>query len=212
MHILVVDDHQLFLDGLRYILYRLDTEVQIDEVGNAASAFECLESGHGFDLILVDLHMPGLGGMALLHRLRDRRIGLPIVVISGETDTTTILDCLEIGALGFIPKSHSAEEMLGALRQVLDGDVYCPAGIDPDRAKTDNGSGVTPEPGITRRQFDVLRLLALGYSNRKIASTLFITEHTVKAHIGVLFRILEVANRTECVRVAEDRGLLAGRL
>ncbi|MEZ5589115.1 MAG: LuxR C-terminal-related transcriptional regulator [Sedimenticolaceae bacterium] len=69
-----------------------------------------------------------------------------------------------------------------------------------------------PGSSITRRQFDVLRLLALGYSNRKIASTLFITEHTVKAHIGVMFRILEVANRTECVRVAEDRGLLAGRL
>lgn len=212
MRILVVDDHQLFLDGLRYILPRLDAQIDISEVTDAASALKRIRSGEDFDLVLMDLHMPGLGGVPLLHLMIELGNGLPVVVISGETDTAKIRACLDAGALGFIPKSYGTEKMLAALRQVLKGEVYVPAGIDPDRRPAADAGPDLRRDGITKRQLEVLGLLAAGYSNRKIADTLYISEHTVKAHISALFKTLGAGNRTECVRVAEDRGLLVDRV
>lgn len=206
MRILVVDDHQLFVDGVRYILSRLDEKMEAVEATSAADAVRLLESDPDFDLVLIDVHMPGLGGIQLLHHLRDRGIWLPVVVISGDTDRGTITRCINAGALGFIPKSYGAAEMLAALQHVLDGETYVPDGIV---LSEENVADVGGDAEITHRQFQVLRLLALGYSNRKIADTLFITEHTVKAHVNALFRVLAVSNRTECVRIAEDRGLLS---
>ena len=91
---------------------------------------------------------------------------------------------------------------------MLDGGVYVPPGIDQQRALPAGVGSELCGTGITRRQFEVLKLLAKGYSNREIAGTLCVTEHTVKAHIGALFQTLGVGSRTQCVRVAEDRGLI----
>lgn len=216
MKILVADDHQLFIDGIRHILVKIDDEVEITESTRAAQAIEILESGVEFDLILIDLSMPGMDGLSILQRMLERKIWLPLIIISAEENARIIKSALETGALGFIPKTHTSQQMLSALRCVLNGDIYIPEEIEK---KIDNLGTRRPPleaeineslkaSGITRRQYEVLLLLAKGYSNKQIATTLFLTEHTIKAHISALFAALNAGNRTECVRRAERQGLL----
>jgi DNA-binding NarL/FixJ family response regulator len=117
--------------------------------------------------------------------------------------------------MGFIPKSYSGKNLLCALRTVLDGDVYIPDTIN--RQLQHIGSGpyeklqhyqAVSDTGITRRQLEVLRLLADGQSNKQISNQLFLTENTVKAHVSALFRSLGASNRTECVNIARHKGII----
>lgn len=208
MRILIVDDHRLFLDGLRLILDKLDPDAQIIESTTAHGAIDLLEAGDEFDLILMDLQMPDLGGLSILQRTQERGAWLPIVVVSAEESLHVIRAVLEAGALGFIPKSQSSQQMLSALTRILEGDIFVPADIEKELERPVRKSANVS--GITRRQHHVLRLLAEGYSNRQIATTLVISEHTVKAHVSALFATLGACNRTDCVRVAQQRGMLEG--
>jgi DNA-binding NarL/FixJ family response regulator len=208
MRILIVDDHRLFIDGLRLILDKLDPDAQIIESTTAHGAIDLLEAGEEFDLILMDLQMPDLGGLSILQRMQERGAWLPIVVVSAEESLHVIRAALEAGALGFIPKSQSSQQMLSALTRILEGDIFVPADIEKELERPARKSANVS--GITRRQHDVLRLLAEGYSNRQIATTLVLSEHTVKAHVSALFVALGACNRTDCVRVARQRGMLEG--
>jgi len=215
MRVLVADDHQLFLDGIRHILKKLDEVVDITEATHAEQAINILESGQSFDLILVDLSMPGMDGMSILQRMNERKVLLPLVVVSAEEDTRKIKSALDSGALGFIPKTHSSQQMLSALHAILDGEIYIPENIEKQinqletRRPTDTGSSsALQSSGITKRQFEVLQLMAKGYSNKQIATSLFLTEHTVKAHISALFNALYASNRTECVQNALQKKIL----
>jgi len=217
MRVLVVDDHQLFLDGIRHILEKLDKEMQITEANSVEKAIQALEHPQELDLALIDLCMPGMDGIALLQSLRERKLRLPVVVVSGEDNAAKIRSALELGALGFIPKSYGSQQMLDALNGVLEGDIYLPDHIEQqiNRLSTRRppleaeANLALKTSGITRRQYDVLQLMAQGYSNKQIASTLFLTEHTVKSHVSALFVILGASNRTSCVQNAVTRDILA---
>ncbi|POB02254.1 DNA-binding response regulator [Halopseudomonas oceani] len=204
---LVVDDHQLFIDGVRYLLQQLEDEVEVVECNNSASAIELLESPATFDLVLIDLVMPDLNGISIIQRLHSRGVCRPLVVMSGEDNPRTIKAAMDAGALGFIPKTFGSSAMLDALRQILTGELFLPEGMEQQiAAMPPRRSAVVGD--ITPRQQVVLELMALGYSNRQIATSLFLTEHTVKAHIRTLFQTLQAANRTDCVQLARRRGLL----
>lgn len=217
MDILVVDDHQLFIDGIRYLLNDLDTNVAITEATNAEQAINILDSHQEFDLILIDLNMPSMNGISILKRFQESNQSLPVVVISAEENPKVIKSALESGALGFIPKSASSEEMLSILRQVMDGQIYVPADIQerinniktrcpPKQAQQNKG---LQQSGISKRQYEVLQLVEQGYSNKQIATTFSLTEHTVKAHLSALFTTLKARNRTECVQLAKRQGILS---
>ncbi|OOZ39432.1 DNA-binding response regulator [Solemya pervernicosa gill symbiont] len=216
MEILIVDDHQLFLDGLRHILAKLNSNVVITESNCAEDAITILDSSQSFDLVLIDLNLPGMDGMSILQRMHERRSLNSIIVLSAEEHPNTIKAALEIGALGFIPKSHSSKEMLSALQAVLDGEIYVPEGIQkqidnltttrPPKAAENNSQ--LKASGTTKRQYDVLLLLSKGYSNKQISASLFLTEHTVKTHISALFNALSAQNRTECVQLAQHQGII----
>lgn len=211
MQVLVADDHQLFLDGIQHILKKLDTDVEVTESTSAERAIEILESGRKFDLILIDLSMPGMDGLSILKRMHERKVWLPMVVVSGEEDVQKIKSALDSGALGFIPKTYSSQQMLSALQTILDGEIYIPEKIEKQitvlearRPLTEKQSNdVLKASGITKRQYEVLQLMAKGYSNKQIATSLYLTEHTVKSHISALFTALNASNRTECVQNAQ---------
>lgn len=207
MRILIIDDHQLFIDGIHHIVERLDKEVEVIDANRAETAIEILESGQAFDLVLIDLSMPGMDGMSILQRMHERKTWLPLVVISAEEDARRIRAVLDAGALGFIPKSHNSQQMLSALHSVLEGDIYIPADIEKKINMLESRRS-SVDHLITKRQYEVLELLAKGYSNKQIAASLFLTEHTVKAHIAALFSALQASNRTECVQIASRRGVL----
>lgn len=210
MRILIIDDHQLFIDGIHHIVERLDKEVEVIDANRAETAIGILESGQVFDLILIDLRMPGMDGMSILQRMHERNTWLPLVVISAEEDARRIRAVLDAGALGFIPKSHNSQQMLSALHSVLEGDIYIPADIEKKINMLESRRS-SIDHLITKRQYEVLELLAKGYSNKQIAASLFLTEHTVKAHLSALFSAFQARNRTECVQLASRRGVLVDR-
>jgi DNA-binding NarL/FixJ family response regulator len=213
MKILVIDDHPLFLDGLLQVLLQLDPDVAAVQVTNAEAALERLTTDQDFQLILVDIGMPGMDGLDLLKTLAERELWIPAVVISAHDNPRSITRALDAGALGFIPKSFGAEELLGALQKVLKGEIFLPESVKrhirqlrPAEGNVQAGAG--HQHGVTPRQIRVLELLAKGFSNRKIALAMNLSEHTVKSHLKTLFAALNADNRTACVHKAEQLGLI----
>lgn len=198
MRILLVDDHALFRQGLKALLPPLDSELELDEAGTCAEALEH-SATHKYDLVLLDLKMPGQSGLDALAALRTAIPATPIVVLSGEDDPYTIRGAIDGGAMGFIPKSSSQELLIHALRLVLAKGVYLPAtALDGVDAKL---------PGITPRQRDVLRYVIHGMPNKVIARELKISDWTVKQHVSEVLHRLGVRNRTEAVYAAAKLGL-----
>jgi DNA-binding NarL/FixJ family response regulator len=202
MRILLVDDHALFRGGLKYLLRGLDDSIAMDEAGDCPEALERLGSG-AYDLVLLDLKLPGVNGLDALASLRDAAPGTPLIVLSGEDDPSVVHATIERGAMGFIPKSSTPEVMIQAMRLVLARGVYLPpAALDAVRP---GASAALPE--LTPRQIDVMRCVIRGKPNKTIARELEVSEATVKAHLTAVFQALGARNRTEAVYVAAKLGL-----
>lgn len=204
MKVLQADDHELFRDGIRYLLEGLcDEPLQIVESDDFDGTFEQLRSHPDLDLVLLDLDMPGMLGMVGLRKLVDRFPSVPIVVLSASTQVCDIESSLDIGAAGFVPKSSPSDVLLSALRLVLGGGIYAPR----TSARPASGSG-TPPPKLTRRQLEILSCIAEGMPNKVIASKLFLSESTVKGHVGALLQALNAGNRVQAINRAREIGQL----
>ena len=210
LKILLVDDHELFRVGIRLLLDELAPDVSCTEVADARAALE-LPPGPELGLILLDLHLPGGGGLALLPQLKQRHEAAAIVVLSGEESVATIRTAIDTGAAGYIPKTSSPAVMIAALRLVLAGGTYLPphmlAAVGSTPLPPIQGNNL---PGaMTARQMETLRLAMRGKPNKMIAREMDISEATVKAHLATAFRVLGVRNRTEAVFAAAKLGLVA---
>ncbi len=206
MKLLIVDDHHLIREGLRPILKRLGDgeETEVLEAASFEAAVAYADRHRDLDLLVLDLRLPNVAGFAALCDLQERHPSLPIVIMSGEDDPQLMREAIEHGALGFIPKSSSADVILNALRLVLSGGTYLPREImaAPSKAaaapmKT-AGARLTGL-GLTPRQADVLELLIAGKSNKAICRELNLAEGTVKTHIGAAFKALNVTSRVQAV-------------
>jgi len=214
MNILLIDDHALFREGLKFLLRSLDAALQVDEAGNCAKALEHA-AARDYDLVLLDLKMPGVEGLEALAALREALPAAPLVVLSGEDNSGVVRAAIERGAMGFIPKSSTPEVLIQALRLVLARGVYLPPavldapGAPPSAAPAvaQGAAGDAVLPGLTARQMDVLRCVIQGKSNKIIARELDVSEGTVKAHLSSVLRALDVRNRTEAVYAAAKLGL-----
>src|SRR6185436_6517668 len=186
--ILVVDDHALFRSGLQYLLAQLGDSVEILEAKDGAEALAIAGAHPDLELILLDLGMPGLDGLAGLRLLRKHSPEVPVVILSGSEEPLDVRQAIDAGALGFVPKSSTADVMLSALRLVLSGGMYGP----PAYAQRTQAMRVPAMASsvealrLTPRQHDVLRLLGQGQSNKEIARVLQLTEGTVKLHISAI--------------------------
>jgi DNA-binding NarL/FixJ family response regulator len=210
VRILIVDDHALFREGLRFLLRDLDRHLEISEAANCTEALAM--AGEPFSLVLLDLHMPGVNGLEALAALREAFESSRIVVLSGEEDPRLVRKVIDAQAAGFIPKSSTPQVLLGALRLVLADGVYLPTVALKDLGEgpggQPRGAGGDPLGGtLSGRQLDVLRKAVEGKANKVIARELGISEGTVKAHLAAAFRALGVRNRTEAVYVAARSGL-----
>ena len=207
MNILLIDDHALFREGLKFLLRSLDAALEVDEAGDCAKALEHAAS-RNYDLVLLDLKIPGVAGLEALAALRDAIPGAPLVVLSGEDSPGVVRAATERGAMGFIPKSSTPEVLIQALRLVLARGVYLPpavldAAADPATA----ADGGTALRNLTPRQMDVLRCVIQGKSNKVIARELDVSEGTVKAHLSSVLRAFGARSRTEAVYAAAKMGL-----
>ncbi len=212
MRILLADDHVLFRSGMRYILADLDSDVTIQEVGSGEELLRAARD-QSYDLVLMDMLMPGMNQCEVIVTLKDLQPELPIVIISMLDSPGIIRSAVAAGASGFIPKTSTSEIMTEAIRLVLAGGVYLPpAVLGPDEDSRLEEDGATPVPvdtHLTRQQRAVLGELSLGKSNKEIAQSLAISEATVKVHLAAIMRTLKVRNRTQVVLAAKQHNLLA---
>lgn len=207
MKMLLADDHPLFREGVKPVLHKLDSDLQLIEAVDYPSAFAAMHEIGEVDLALIDLYMPGIAGIEGVTRFRLAFPGTPLVVVSASEQVEDIHRLLAAGALGYITKSSPSEVIFNALRLVLAGGIYIPPSLLNHTALYGMELDPANPPQLTIRQHQVLRELIKGQSNKEIATALEVTEGTVKIHLASVFRILKVNNRTEAVLVAQRLGL-----
>jgi len=213
MRALVVDDHPLIQEAVSNVLRQIDARIDIDVASDCERGLEIAGRGAELNLVLLDLNLPGLSGIAAVKAWRTRFPGVPVIVLSATSDQQTVLAALGAGAAGFIPKSSSNEVMLSAVRLVQAGGKYLPSealvrsgamGVVP---RSRRNASTVESLGLTGRQIDVLRLIANGASNKVICRQLGLAERTVKGHITAVFRALKVSSRTQAAIAATKLGL-----
>ena len=214
MNFLLADDHDLVRETLKFFLERFDPEVRVTEARTLRDALEAGQKLEKMDLVLLDLRMPGMNGFGGLETMRKNFPNVPIVIISGFVGRDDVIEAIQHGAVGVIPKTLGSKAMLGAIRLVLAGETFVPSMVARDDIEvSDEMIDVdvpenSPISSLTTREREVLRFLATGLTNKAIGEKLGIQEVTVKLHLRGIFRKFQVSNRTQAVRMAIQSGWL----
>lgn len=201
MRVLLADDHHLVRDALAGLLLNADPDLGLVSACDLPQALAQARSQGPFDIILLDLRMPGMNGMEGVRLMLAQNPDTPVVLMSGAASTIDVRTALDLGIRGFIPKTMTGRVLMNALRLVADGDVYVP----PEFLRDSEGASA---PNLTPRELQVLAELRQGNSNKEIARILSISEATVKLHVRSLGEKLSARNRTEIVIRAIDMSLV----
>ncbi|QGZ32047.1 response regulator transcription factor ErdR [Stutzerimonas stutzeri] len=210
--ILIADDHPLFRSALQQALtLGLGSGVRLSEAASIAELEAQLDRTADWDLVLLDLNMPGAYGFSGLVLLRGQYPQIPVVMISAQEDSAVVARSREFGASGFIPKSSSLETIQEAVQVVLDGDVWWPSNIQ-DVAHVSPEAKAASEglASLTPQQFRVLTMVCDGLLNKQIAYELSVSEATIKAHVTAIFRKLGVRTRTQAALLLQQMGSIPG--
>lgn len=212
MVVLIADDHALFRYGISLALESLyGKDVTILQASNAEETRRIAHETEGLDLILLDLMMPGLNGISDLKKFIETLPHVPVVIVSGSRQRSTIRSAIESGARGYVLKSSNGEILKHVLPLVLSGELYVPAqavaneeaGEVAEGSPLDEAGDFNPDfKSLTPRETQVLKLLTLGYSNKEIARSLGMLEGTVKVHVKSIMKKLGVNNRTQAAIAA----------
>jgi DNA-binding NarL/FixJ family response regulator len=220
MKVLLVDDHTLVRNGLAHLVRSCVNEADVTEAGSADEATSILqETMH--DVALVDIRMPGHSGLELLEHIRDTWPSLPVIMLTNYDNPEYVKAAMAAGAAGYLLKDSTPADLTQAITVALSGagnvlsaraisNLFEESKLLPD-AMSGDGNGQTSsrsvEARLTRRETEILDLLAAGHSNREISKRLFLSEKTVKAHLATVFRKLGVSNRTQAAMAAVSMGL-----
>ncbi|MFI6479311.1 response regulator [Nonomuraea sp. NPDC050663] len=203
IRIIVVDDHPVVRDGLREIF---STDDAFEVVGEAADGPEALALTRRTnpDLVLMDLRMPKMSGAELIRRLREQNPGINVLVLTTFDNDGDVLPAIEQGATGYLLKDTPRVELLRAAQAAARGETV----LSPTVAGVLQQKVRPPSQTLSRRELEVLGLIARGATNREVAARLFITEATVKTHLLHIFGKLGVKDRAAAVAAAYETGLL----
>lgn len=208
VRILVVEDHTLVREGLLLALRSLDTAgaaVEVLGAKDADAATRLLDADAAIDLLLLDLMLPGTSGMAYLGIIRKRFAHIPVVILSALDDAPTVRRVMRQGAAGFISKASPTETLLEALREVLAGEIWLPSEYRTMHYRARRTTSVVERFALTKSQAVVLELLVAGQSNREIGESLGVTEGTVKSHVSVILKAMQVSNRHQAILIARGK-------
>jgi DNA-binding NarL/FixJ family response regulator len=198
---LIADDHPLFRDALKGALSSCFTDVTFLESDTLDTTIDVLRKNRQVSIIILDLNMPGCDNFYGLLRVKEIFPHIPIVVLSASDSAQTVSQVMAFGAYGFIPKTTATPMIKEALLAILRGEKWLPDGMAAAILEVDDDTKdiAVKLKELTPKQFQVLKLVKDGLMNKQIASKLHVTEATVKAHIGVIFKKLEVKTRTQIV-------------
>jgi DNA-binding NarL/FixJ family response regulator len=201
--LVIADDHPLFRDALRLTASQALPDAEIVEAGSFESLKDALEAIPEADLVLLDLNMPGMVGLSGLLFLRAAFAAVAVAIISANEEPNVIRQALDLGAMGYIPKSAAPAEIRAALAALLAGEMWMPAGSDLHRRGSSDDAELTRRlTSLTPQQARVLMMLSDGLPNKQIAHAFGVSEATIKAHVSAVLEKLGVDNRTQAVIVA----------
>ncbi len=232
MKLLLADDHTLFRDALVQYIVRAEPDAVVSLAKDLPEAIEALKENSEQDLILLDLKMPGMNGLNGLKMVRDTYPEIPVALITGVAEKEDVQAAMDLGAVGYFPKTLSGKALLKAIQLVLTGEKFIPldsqtnAVMPSYRADEDDKSGASvgaydgmasSQPGndaaananLTPRELEVLSYLAKGESNKEIANALGLQVVTIKLHVRGICRKLDAKNRTQAALKARELGLCA---
>ena len=206
VRILLVDDHAVLRSGLRLLLER---EEGLEPVGEAETAEDAVRSLPRLrpDVVVIDIEMPGIGGIDGTERIKERAPEARVLVLSMHDRPQDVRRAFDAGADGYLPKAAADEDLVRAIRAVASGERYVHPSLGAALAAPAASAGPIDE--LTEREREVLRLLALGHTNQEIAEQLIVSVRTVESHRAHVMAKLRVTTRAGLVRAALDAGLLA---
>ncbi|MDO6682128.1 MULTISPECIES: response regulator transcription factor [unclassified Oceanobacter] len=198
--ILIIDDHRMFAEAMVSLFSKHWPSATIRCVHSAEQGLEQVLAS-SWQLVLLDLGLPDSDGLKLLQQLRQQDTQVAVLVCTGESRGAVLTRVLNAGASGLITKNQSTDDILLAVRRVLQGERY----LAPEVM-----AASTPHPAdlLSERQLAILTLMQAGYATQQIAEQLFLSPNTVKTHIRLMFDKLGVNNRIECLRAAHQHGYL----
>lgn len=215
MKLLIADDHTLFRDALVQYIERSDPSSSVTLAKDFFQAMDILEQNPYQDLVVLDLRMPGMHGMEGFKKMRDKFPEIPVALMSGVAEPEDVQKALDLGASGYFPKTMSGKALLGAIEQVVNGDIFVPEGKNTQfmpsyygdqPANSMNGAKIG-DLSLTPREEEVLSYLVDGASNKEIARALDLQIVTVKLHVRGICRKLDAKNRTQAALKAKELGV-----
>ena len=210
VRVVVADDHPVFREGLATVLADVADVDVVAAAADGAAAIEAVERLRP-DVVLMDLHMPGVGGLEATARIGTAFPDVAVVVLTMNDDADAVVAALRAGARGYLVKEADSGDIVRALRAVADGEAVFGAGI-ADKvlaffSAASSSAALTPFSQLTTREREVLTLVAQGCDNRTIARRLVLSDKTVRNHVSACLTKLQVASRAEAVALARDAGL-----
>jgi NarL family two-component system response regulator YdfI len=205
LKVLIADDHRLMLQAIRLALAESE-DIEIVAEADCGTKVLPLVGQTDPDIVLLDVRMPGIDGLTVLERLRERYPKVRVAMLSAVDDPAVVKAALNRGASAFIVKHIDPRDLAAAVRQAIEGAVFQPLGL------LDNGNSALDDCDLSKRELTILQALQCGLPNKQIAKDLFLAEQTVKFHLTNIYRKLGVNSRTEAVRYAYEHGLVENPL
>ena len=207
--IMITDDHSMIREGLKSLL-ELDDDIKV--IAEAVDGRDCLDKLDVYkpDVLLLDINMPNMNGLEVLKELKARKSKVKVLVLTVHNETEYLMKAVDIGINGYVLKDSESAELKKAIRAIMDGETYIQPSLIPAliAKRLERNEDEEKIDSLTRRELEVLKLLAIGMYNKEVAEKLEISERTVKNHVSNIFKKLEVTDRTQAAVFAIRNNLI----
>jgi|SRR5690554_706853 two-component system response regulator DegU len=214
IRVMIVDDHQLFREGIKSILSATKDILVVSEAADGETAITQAHI-HNPDIILLDIVMPHIDGIRTLRRMKDLGIKSRIIILSAHSSKNYIINAIKLGASGYITKDNNSQNLIQVIRRVASGGKYLQPSLGmilrqnlEEEEYDDYSEDIKKMELLSRREFEILTLVARGNTNKEIGNKLFISEKTVKNHMTQIFKKIEVEDRVQAVIFAYKNSII----
>ena len=203
--VVIVDDHALIREGIKKLL---ELEESLEMVGLAGDGYEALKiiSEVQPDVVLLDINMPNMNGIDCLRQIKLHHPDIKVIMLTIHEDAQYLIETINIGAEGYVLKDAEVSSLIKAINNVVSGEVYIHPTLSGilvrEYRRKDKTSEEYSENELTKREYEVIRLISRGFNNKEIATELFISEKTVKNHVSNIFKKIKVTDRTQAALYA----------
>lgn len=207
--IMITDDHSMIREGLKSLL-ELDDDFKV--IAEAVDGRDCLDKLDVYkpDILLLDINMPNMNGLDVLKELKASKSKVKVLILTVHNETEYLIKAVDIGIDGYVLKDSESAELKKAIRSIMDGETYIQPSLIPalNAKRLERNEDEEKIDSLTRRELEVLKLLAVGMYNKEVAEKLEISERTVKNHVSNIFKKLEVTDRTQAAVFAIRNNLI----